>query len=167
MAPLRSDSPLQQLMQHYAQPGEVTWIGLRPASRQPVDVSPSTYARVGTGLDGDRYRGKPDSKRQVTLIQEEHLRAVASFLGREAIDPALVRRNLVVRGLNLLTLKDKTFRVGEAILEYTGECHPCSRMEEALGTGGYNAMRQLGGITARVLQEGKISVGDAVEAIVT
>ena len=165
MATLSPSSPLQQLMQHYAQPGEVTWIGLRPASRQPVDVRTSTYARVGTGLDGDRYRGKPGSKRQVTLIQEEHLRAVASFLGREAIDPALVRRNIVVRGLNLLTLKDKTFRIGEVILEYSGECHPCSRMEEVLGTGGYNAMRQHGGITARVLQEGTISLGDAVEVL--
>ncbi|GAB2781211.1 MOSC domain-containing protein [Rhabdobacter roseus] len=165
MATLPPDSPLHQLMQHYAQPGEVTWIGVRPASRQPVQTRTETYARVGTGLDGDRYRGKPESKRQVTLIQEEHLRAVASYLGQAAIDPALVRRNIVVRGINLLSLKDKTFRIGEAVLEYTGECHPCSRMEEVLGPGGYNAMRQHGGITARVVLEGEIHLGNAVEVV--
>lgn len=149
-------------MQHHAQPGTVEWIGLRPRRREPMNCVQETYARPGTGLDGDRYQGTPDSKRQVTLIQAEHLAAVASFLGKESVDPALVRRNLVVRGINLQALKGRPFRVGGAVLELTGDCHPCSRMEENLGEGGYNAMRSHGGITARVLEEGPIRVGDAV-----
>ncbi|GAB3174956.1 MOSC domain-containing protein [Telluribacter humicola] len=165
MANLPESSPLYQLMQQYAQPGRVVWMGVRPAQRQPVNTIEQTYARIGTGLDGDRYKGRPDSKRQVTLIQAEHLLAIASYMGMDSLDPALVRRNLVVKGINLLALKDKTFRIGEAVLEYTGECHPCSRMEELLGTGGYNAMRQHGGITARVLHEGNIRVGDPVEVV--
>jgi MOSC domain-containing protein YiiM len=48
---------------------------------------------------------------------------------------------VLVEGINLLSLKGKQFRIGEAVFEYSGECHPCSRMEEALGAGGYNAMR--------------------------
>lgn len=72
----------------------------------------------------------------------------------------MLRRNIVIKGINLLALKDKTFWVGEALLEYTGECHPCSRMEETLGEGGYNAVRGHGGITARILNGGKITVGD-------
>ena len=152
-------------MQHHAQPGRVEWIGLRPGRREPVRVVAETYARPGTGLDGDRYRGTPDSKRQVTLIQAEHLAAVASFLGKDSVDPALLRRNIVVRGINLQALKGRPFRVGGAVLELTGDCHPCSRMEENLGEGGYNALRGHGGITARVLQEGPIRVGDAVEPV--
>lgn len=154
--------PFKVLMSHFAHEGTVVWIGVRPGSRQPVQPLSETIARQGTGLDGDRYRGTPESKRQVTLIQHEHLAAVASFLGKEAIDPALVRRNVVVKGLSLHALKDKRFWLGEALLEYTGECHPCSRMEEVLGHGGYNAMRSHGGITARVLQEGRIALGDTL-----
>lgn len=165
MASPSKDSPMYHLMQNYAQSGSILWIGLRTASRQPMQEVEEAVAKVGTGLEGDRYKGKPDSKRQVTLIQAEHLAAVGSYLGQSTIDPLLTRRNVVVHGLNLLALKDKRFRLGDAELEYTGECHPCSRMEENLGHGGYNAMRQHGGITARVIREGKFKLGDAIEVI--
>ena len=98
------------------------------------------------------------------MIQAEHLQAIASFLGKTEIDPALVRRNIVVNGINLLALKDKRFKIGEAVLEMTGLCHPCSRMEDILGQGGYNAMRGHGGITCKVIEEGNIKIGDRIEA---
>jgi MOSC domain-containing protein YiiM len=119
------------------------------------------WADPASGLAGDRYA--TDGKRQVTLIQAEHLPVVAALLGwSEPPDPALVRRNLVVAGINLVALKGARFRVGGALLEGTGACHPCSRMEEALGAGGYSAMRGHGGLTARVIQGGMVAVGDAV-----
>lgn len=154
-------------MEQYAQLGTVDWIGLRPATRQPMQVVSEAYARIGTGLDGDRYQGKPGSKRQVTLMQAEHLSVVGSFLGQESVDPLLIRRNLIISGINLMALKGKRFRIGEAELEYSGECYPCSRMEKNLGSGGYNAMRQHGGILARVVREGTIKVGDQLRVIPT
>jgi len=115
------------------------------------------------GLENDRYNiGKQDGPRSVTLIQDEHLLAVASFLNRAAIDPSLLRRNIVVKGINLNALKGKKISIGDAILEMTGFCHPCSRMEEALGVGGYNAMRGHGGITCKVIKPGKILLKDRV-----
>ena len=152
---------LRDLFEVPQRPGTVQWIGLRPARRlsplQPAEVN----AIAGRGLEGDRY-DNPGGARQVSLIQAEHVTAVAAFLGRESLAPALLRRNLLIGGINLLALKDRRFRVGEALLEWSGLCHPCSRMEEVLGPGGYNAMRGHGGIIARVLESGRIAVGSEV-----
>ena len=144
-------------------PGRVTWIGLRPARRAPMDVVQGARLEPGQGIVGDRYGGGADGARQVTLVAHEHLAAIASFLGRPMVEPRQLRRNLVVAGLNLLALQGRRFRVGEALLEWSGACHPCSRMEEEFGPGGYNAVRQHGGITARVLAAGMVRVGDRVE----
>jgi MOSC domain-containing protein YiiM len=101
----------------------------------------------------------------VTLVQAEHLQVVAALLGLEALDPTLLRRNLVVSGVNLLALRGRQFRVGDVLLEGTTPCHPCSRMEENLGHGGYAAMRGHGGINARVLRGGMLRVGEAGEPL--
>lgn len=98
----------------------------------------------------------------MTLIQAEHLAAIAAHLGREAVRPEDLRRNIVVAGINLAALKGRRFRLGEAVLEWAGECHPCSRMEEILGAGGYNAVRGHGGITARVIGGGAVSIDNQI-----
>lgn len=144
--------------------GRVTWIGLRPARREPPRVVEAVAAEAGRGLQGDRYGGTGGG-RQVTLIAAEGLAAIGSYLGGGPAAPERLRRNIVVRGLNLLALKDRRFRVGEAVLEWSGECHPCSRMNEELGPGGYNAVRGHGGITARVVKGGTIRTGDAVSRL--
>lgn len=152
---------IKTLMQVFAKPGVVECITIRPVRLGPVQEVLSVEAIVDRGLHGDRYRNRGGS-RQVTLIQAEHLVAMASMLGVEKIDFNLTRRNILVRGINLLALKGKCFRIGEAVLCYSGECHPCSRMETAFGAGAYNAMRGHGGITAKVITGGKISQRDMV-----
>lgn len=153
---------LDALLNTLPQRGSVQWIGVRPARDEPMIVVASAQLKVDQGLVGDRFKGRPGSTRQVTLIQHEHLAVIASCLGRESIEPALLRRNIVVAGINLLALKGKQFRVGDALLEFTGQAHPCSKMERILGSGGYNAMRGHGGITARVCGDGIVNIGDAV-----
>ena len=162
---LREEKAFVEYFDNFIQTGEVIWIGIRPGPKEPVLVLEETQAQPG-GLLDDRYnKGNRDGKRQVTLIQYEHLQAVASFLGRKNIDPALVRRNIVVKGINLNSFPGQQISIGEAILEMTGYCHPCNRMEENLGKGGYNAMRGHGGITCRVLKGGKIRIGDRIKVI--
>ncbi len=152
---------LQDLLNTLPQKGQVRWIGVRPQRRASMIGVDEVFASSATGLEGDRYQGRT-GQRHVTLVQEEHLAVVASCSTRECVKPEDLRRNLMVRGINLLALKNKVIRVGNIQLEVTGLCHPCSRMEEILGAGGYNAMRGHGGITARVLTDGIIKVGDIV-----
>lgn len=162
---MHESTPLQVLLDTLPQCGRVEWIGIRPARGEPMQTLDKVTVTPGKGLEGDRFRGRDTSKRQVTLIQQEHLHAIASCLGRNAIEPDVFRRNIVVSGLNLLALKGKQFRIGGVVLEYTGLCHPCSKMETALGPGGYNAMRGHGGITTRVVEGGELALGDPVQAL--
>lgn len=155
---------LQALLDTLPQTGRVEWIGIRPARGETMETLDRVAVTPGKGLEGDRFKGRETSKRQVTLIQKEHLHAIASCLHQEAIAPEVFRRNIVVSGLNLLALKGKRFRIGNVVLEYTGQCHPCSKMETTLGPGGYNAMRGHGGITASVVKGGELALGDEVQA---
>ncbi len=156
---------LETLLATLPQKGRLEHILLRPARRaEPVRVARAT-ALPGRGLAGDhRAERTSNSARQVTLIQAEHLSVIASLCGADAT-PERLRRNLVVSGINLLALKDRRFSIGGAVLEGAGLCHPCSRMEEALGPGGYNAVRGHGGILARVLEEGELGVGMELEPL--
>lgn len=153
---------LHHLMTQFPRAGRVDWIGLRPARDKAMREVEAVEATAGAGLAGDRYSGG-SGKRGITLIQAEHLPAIAALAGHAAVAPALLRRNLVVSGIALVALKGNRFRIGEVLLEGTDSCDPCSRMEAALGTGGYNAMRGMGGLCARILEGGRLRLGDRVE----
>lgn len=155
---------LPELLGRTAMPGRLEWIGLRPGRREPAHSVPEAHAITDRGLDGDRAL-RTGSRRQVTLIQAEHLATIARFLGRDVVSPDELRRNLVVSRINLAALRTSTFRVGEVLFAGTGHCHPCSRMEETLGHGGYNAVRGMGGITARILEGGTLRLGDPVTLV--
>ncbi len=158
------DKTLKELTSKFAKPGKVELITYRPEQYSLPAETESINVIKDQGLEGDHY-AKKGGKRQVTLIQKEHIEAVASIMGMEQIDPKLLRRNIVVSGINLLALKGHRFRIGEAVLEFAGSCVPCSRMEENLGKGGYNAMRGHGGICCKVISGGIIKLGDGVEVI--
>ncbi len=160
------DGSTRALLDHVPQGGRLTTILVRPQRGGAAQAVEQTEVVAGLGLLGDhRCVGRspdPSSKRQVTLLQAEHLPVVAALLGRDELDPALLRRNLVVAGINLASLRDRRFRIGDVVIEGSGWCHPCSQMEQALGPGGFQAMRGHGGITARLLTDGELRIGDPV-----
>ncbi len=176
--------------------GRLAAIWLRGERAAPALAVDRATAIAGRGLQGDRSAARASrisggSKRQVTLIQAEHLPLIAAWAGLSrapggAVEDApggtadhapfagCLRRNLVVAGLNLLGARspfpDRPLHLqigADVVLELTGPCDPCSKMETALGTGGYNAMRGHGGVTARVLQGGRLTVGDSVRVVVS
>lgn len=141
--------------------GRLEWIGVRPSSGVPMRAHDAVQARSGHGLAGDRYARK--GRREVTLVQAEHLPLVSRRLGR-AVAPAELRRNLMVSGIDLAALATRGFRIGEVRLEGTGPCDPCRKLADALGDGGMDAMLGHGGITARVVDGGVLRLGDPVAA---
>ena len=181
---IESKSELRELVSIWPQAGRLEMIVLRPARGQPARPVDQATALAGRGLEGDRSAAKAlvvpgGGKRQVTLLQAEHLPLIARWAGHgmlddtlnNALDATLLRRNLVVAGLNLLSARspfaDQPVHLhlgSDVVLELTGPCDPCSKMEAVLGRGGYNAMRGHGGLTARVLQGGLLRVGDVVRA---
>ncbi len=164
---------LRSLTRRFPRAGRLEAIYLRPGRERAAVSVPTVLARVDRGLEGDRSAANPPSrpgggKRQVTLIQAEHVPLIGLWAER-AVDAVDLRRNLVVSGVNLLAqyslFADQPLqvRIGpDVLIVITGPCDPCSKMEALLGPGGYNAMRGHGGTTARVIHGGVLSVGDAV-----
>ncbi len=165
---------LRTLTRQFGQPGRLQAIWLRPQRGVPALSVVTAHALAGRGLEGDRA-ARPSvatgtSKRQVTLLQAEHLPLLAAWLGRSDVDAGTLRRNLLVGGFNLLAARSLfadqpvCITIGDGVvLEVTGPCEPCSKMEQALGAGAYNVMRGHGGVTARVLSGGRLNVGDLVQ----
>lgn len=149
---------MAELLSQFPRPGRIEAILLRPGRRtdpERVDDADLTLS----GLVGDHAR---PGKRALTLIQAEHLPVISALVGKEAT-AEILRRNLVVSGINLGALRGARLRIGPtAEIEITSPCAPCSRMEEALGPGGYNAVRGHGGWCATVMRSGPISLNDQV-----
>lgn len=144
-------------------PGKLEWIGLRTERRGDIQVVDSVEALEGLGLVGDhRVKKTPGSARQVTLISREYIEQICRHTGHSHIDPALLRRNLVISGMNMNLLRYQRLQIGSVILETSALAHPCSRMDEALGAGGAAAMFGYGGLCAKVLQSGQMTLGDKV-----
>lgn len=165
---------LRELTSRHPNPGRVEAIYLRPGRGEPVDQVEIVEALVGKGLDGDRASLRQRSSvaaksRDITLLQAEILPILQAWAGREALDAGLLRRNLLVSGLNLAAMRspfsdgNNRWAIGEdVIIEVSGPCEPCSKIEQVLGEGGYNMMRGNGGLTAAICTAGLIRVGDAI-----
>lgn len=158
-----SDTRFLEKLRREVAPGKLEWIGLRTERRGEIQVVERAQAIVGLGLDGDhRCLKSPGSARQVTIISREYIHQIALQLGMDFIDPALLRRNLVISGMNMNLLRFQRLQIGDAIFETSALCDPCSRMDENLGKGGAAAMFGYGGLCAKIIRGGNIVIGDAV-----
>jgi MOSC domain-containing protein YiiM len=132
----------------------VAGLQICPGPRQPMKPLDAVRAVENMGLEGDRH-AKPDSHRQVLLIEAETLEKLGLRVGE-------VKENITTRGIALMSLPaGARLHVGEAVLEVTGECRPCERMEE-LRPGLRGVLAGQRGMLARVAQGGTLRVGDPI-----
>src|SRR4051812_34432375 len=99
---------LRDLAVRFPRVGRIEAVVLRPDRGAAASLVEATHAIEGRGLDGDRTAQRASrgtGKRQVTLIQAEHLTVVAALMHIERVDPTWLRRNLVVAGLNLVATR--------------------------------------------------------------
>lgn len=112
---------------------------------------------AGQGLVGDRYFGlAPDYKGQITFFAEEVHLALVQALGRTDRSPAVYRRNVLTRGVDLNALIGREFACQGVWFLGTEECRPCYWMDQAFGPGAEAALRGRGGLRARILTDGTL-----------
>lgn len=144
--------------------GNLEWIGVRDKSGDIISTE-SVMALEGRGLQGDKITLKKSKKRQVTLMQKEHISVILS-LAQEQDQSKINRieyyfkRNLLISKYNIDNLKGKYFRIGKAKFFGTGDCKPCKKIEILLGKTMLDAMQGMGGITASVVESGEIKIND-------
>lgn len=129
----------------------------------------SVRAEPGRGLEGDRYGAKrgtystwPGAGREVTLIAAEAIEAVEADLGVR-LDPGSLRRNVVVRGVDLDALIGKELEIGEVRLRAVRPCEPCAYLAKLLAEPRLlKALVGRGGLRCDVVAGGLIRAGDGV-----
>lgn len=131
--------------------------------QQPGGHAMNAVAQVecvaGKGLMGDRFFGhKDDYKGQVTFFATEVHEDLCRMLDVRGRDPSVFRRNVLTRGVDLNTLIGKTFTVQGVEFEGVAECSPCYWMEQAFGPGAEAALKNRGGLRARILTDGVLRV---------
>ncbi len=148
--------------------GTVEGIFVTGQGSAPMERVEEVTTIEGCGIDGDRYCEGTGfwtnygDVCQVTLIEAEDLDFIESELGIR-VREGQHRRNIITRGIRLLDLRRKRFRVGEALLEFDRSRPPCKHVQDLSEPGMTRALKNRGGICARVIEAGRIRAQDAIE----
>lgn len=136
--------------------GKIVSLQLCVGHKEPMEFKDEVVALTGTGLEGDRH-AVPDNARQILLMDKEVLDAFD-------LKPGIVRENVTVSGVSIHKLSQgQRLRLGsDVVLEVTGHCEPCARMDE-IRLGLRESLDMQRGMLTRVLQGGKLTLGDQVK----
>ena len=141
--------------------GQIVSLRLCLGSREPMREVDNCVVIAGEGLKGDRHRRADGSrsKRQILLMDRE-------TLGRFQLSDGVIRENITVEGLELSSLRegDRVSIGSDVILEITGDCEPCSRMDE-IRQGLKDELEGQRGMLAYAESGGNIRVGDAIRGM--
>ncbi|MBL6828593.1 MAG: molybdenum cofactor biosysynthesis protein [Puniceicoccaceae bacterium] len=114
---------------------------------------------AGSGIVGDRYFDhKDDFKGQITFFDWAVYERIRDDFSCPELDPAWFRRNVLTEGIDLNTLIGQRFTLQNIEFEGSEECRPCYWMDEAVSSGVHEALKGFGGLRARILTSGTLSV---------
>ena len=118
---------------------------------------------AGRGIRGDRFFDyKDDYQGQVTFFSREIFDDLSREFGLTTKSPGVLRRNLIVSGIDLNELIGVEFELQGVQFRGTQHCKPCDWMNLAFAPGTEPFLRPgKGGLRARILSSGRLSVGEA------
>ena len=136
----------------------VTTLHVAKGRRLPMRSVDEVEIETARGIVGDRYHGS--KHRQVTVQSLDDIRVAEAEYG-SPIDPGLTRRNITVTGGSIPRAPGSIIRIGDVVLEVVRVAAPCKLLDDTIGAGAQHALRHRGGSVCRVLEGGRVSVGDA------
>jgi MOSC domain-containing protein YiiM len=117
---------------------------------------------AGHGIRGDRFFDfRDDYKGQITFFAREVFDELSRAFGLTNKSPGVLRRNLIVSGVELNELIGADFALQGIHFRGTAHCKPCYWMNTAFAPGAEEFLADRGGLRARILTDGQIHVGDA------
>ena len=139
--------------------GRLEAIWLKRMKKGPMDAVEQGALKTNKGLVGNANQG---GKRQVTIIEKEVWENLMAVLGAN-LDPSTRRANLMISGLNLANSRHKVLQIGNCRIRIYGETKPCELMDKAFpGLQAVMRDKWSGGAFGEVLDDGLITIGDAV-----
>ena len=131
--------------------------GRAPDDFPTVEVA-SVECIAGHGIRGDRFFDyRDDYKGQITFFSLEVFNELCRAFRLQDCSPGQLRRNVIVRGVDLNSLLTTDFEVQGVQFRGAGECKPCYWMNTAIASGAENFLKGRGGLRARVLTDGRLS----------
>jgi MOSC domain-containing protein YiiM len=134
----------------------------KPPDDYPLVEVPRIECVAGHGIRGDRFYDYRDNyKGQITFFSSEIFEGLAQHFGLTSKSAGVLRRNVIVSGINLNDLIGAEFSVQGVRLRGTGHCKPCYWLDQAFAPGTEDFLEGNGGLRAEILVDGVIEVGDA------
>lgn len=137
----------------------------READAHPTHEVERIECVAGFGIRGDRFFGYRDAyKGQITFFADEVFAALSEALNVRDKSPAMVRRNVITRGVDLNALIGTEFELQGVRFRGTEECRPCYWMDQVFAPGTENFLKGRGGLRAQILTDGEISAPALIAA---
>jgi MOSC domain-containing protein YiiM len=134
----------------------------QPAGKAPMIEVPELKLVAGQGIEGDRFFGfKKDYKGQVTFFEEEIYQSLCTRFQVWDRPSSVFRRNIITEGQDLNALIGQEFAIQGVRFLGMAECSPCYWMEEAFHPGAEIALKNHGGLRAKILTDGVLRVDGA------